>query len=89
MFIAGIEKLETYINIDDRIEFLREPDNQYDEKAILIRNANGIKLGYVPTEDNLIFARLMGSGKLLFGKISKKDMKGNWPKIEFKIYLKE
>ena len=88
-FIEGIEELEPYLRIDDRLDFFREPDNPHDKKAIVIKNANGVKVGYVPREDNVIFSRLMDAGKLLFGRITKKEMKGKWLKINIKIYLHE
>ncbi len=87
--IDGIEELEPHLNIDDRLEFFREPDNRYDSKAIVIRNMDGIKLGYVPERDNIIFARLMDAGKLLFGRITEKEIKGKWVKISIKIFLHE
>jgi hypothetical protein len=40
-------------------------------------------------KDNLIFARLMDAGKLLFGRISSKEKKGSWVKIDIKVYLQE
>ena len=73
--IEGIEELEPHLNIDDRLEFFREPDNQYDKQAIVIKTADGVKIGYVPQNDNAIFARLMDAGKLLFGKITAKEKK--------------
>ena len=88
-FIDGIDKLEPFLNIDDRLDFFREPDNHYDPKAIVIKNTDGVKIGYVPKEDNVIFSRLMDAGKLLFGKISNKEKKGNWLKIYIKIFLHE
>lgn len=87
--IEGIEELEPFINIGDKLDFFREPDNPYDEEAIVIKNENGVKVGYVPKADNIIFSRLMDAGKLLFGKIEKKEMKSNWLKINIKIYLKD
>ena len=87
--VEGIEELEPHLNVDDKLEFLREPDNQYDEKAIAIKNADGVKIGYVPQADNVIFARLMDAGKLLFGKITFKEMKGSWLRIEIKVFLHE
>ena len=87
--VEGIEDLEPYLNIDDKLEFYREPDNPYDKKAIVIKNTNGIKIGYVPKADNLIFARLMDAGKLLFARIASKTMQGNWVKIGIKVFLKE
>ena len=63
--IEGIEELEPYLNIDDRLEFLREPDNPYDSRAIVVKTTDGVKVGYVPQQDNIIFSRLMDADKLL------------------------
>ena len=85
--VEGIEELEQYLNIEDKLVFLREPDNQYDKQAIVIKTVDGVKIGYVPKKDNVIFARLMDAGKLLFGRISAKEKKGSWVKINIKVYL--
>ena len=87
--IEGIEELEQYLNVEDKLDFFREPDNKYDEQAIMIKTVNGVKIGYVPRQDNVIFARLMDAGKILFGRISAKEKKGNWIKINIKVYLHE
>lgn len=87
--IEGIEELVKYLNVDDRLNFLREPDNPYDPKAIVIKTVNGVKIGYVPKNDNVVFSRLMDAGKLLFGKIVSIETKGNWVKINIGIYLHE
>lgn len=77
------------MKVDDKIEFFREPDNRYDSQAIVIRTTSGTKIGYVPKKDNVVFARLMDAGKLLFGRISEKEKRGNWVQIKIKIYLHE
>ena len=87
--IEGIEELEPHLNNDDRFEFFREPDNRYDKQAIVIKTVDGVKIGYVPKQDNVIFARLMDAGKLLFGKITSKEKKGSWVKIYIKVFLHE
>ncbi len=87
--VKGIEELEPYLNEDDELDFIREPDNKYDSQAIAITTADGIKLGYVPREDNKIAARLMDAGKILFGRISMKEKKGSWIKIHIKVFLRE
>lgn len=87
--IEGIEELEPHLNTDDRLGFFREPDNRYDKQAIVIKTADGVKIGYVPRQDNVIFARLMDAGKLLFGKITSKEKKGSWVKIYIKVFLHE
>lgn len=87
--VEGIEELEPYLNVDDKLDFFREPDNPYDKQAIMIKNMDGVKIGYVPKADNVIFARLMDAGKLLFGRITAKEMKGSWLKLDIKVYLHE
>lgn len=87
--IEGIEELEPHLNIDDRLDFFREPDNRYDKEAIAIKTAESVKIGYVPKQDNIIFARLMDAGKLLFGRISGKEKKGNWVKLDIKVFMHE
>ena len=87
--IEGIEELEPHLNNDDRLEFFREPDNRYDKQAIVIKTVDGVKIGYVPKQDNVIFARLMDAVKFLFGKITSKEKKGSWVKIYIKVFLHE
>ena len=88
-FVEGIEELEKHLNEGDKLDFFREPDNKYDSKAIVIKTDNGVKIGYVPRNDNAIFSRLMDAGKLLFGRISSKKGSGKWVKINIKVYLQE
>ena len=71
------------------MSYLFEPDNPYDNQAIVVKTVDGVKIGYIPKQDNVIFARLMDAGKLLFGRISEKEKKGKWVRIEMKIYLHE
>lgn len=87
--IEGLEELYAYLMVGSLLNFYREPDNPYDAQAIMIKNADGVKLGYIPKADNIIFSRLMDAGKLLFGKISSKSMNGNWVKIKIDIFLKD
>ena len=87
--VTGIEELEPYLNEGDKLDFFREPDNLHDEMAIVIKNANGIKIGYVPRADNAIFARLLDAGKLLFARIASKKIVNKWVKIDIKVFLHE
>ena len=88
-YIEGIKELEPHMNVDDKLDFFREPDNPHDPKAIVVKNADGVKVGYVPKTDNAIFSRLMDAGKLLFARITKKEMRGRWLKIDIKVFLHE
>ena len=87
--VVGIDDLEPYLNVGDKLNFFREPDNAYDSLAILIKNSDGVKIGYVPRKDNAVLARLLDAGKLIFGRITDKEWQGDWLKIEIKIYLHE
>lgn len=48
-----------------------------------------MKIGYVPQADNVIFARLMDAGKLLFGKITSRELRGSWLRIAIKVFSHE
>lgn len=87
--VEGIEELEPHLNVDDKLDFFREANNQHDHQAIVIKNSDGVKIGYVPKQDNVIFSRLMDAGKLLFGRITAKEMRGEWLNIKIKVYLHE
>lgn len=87
--VENIDALEQDLDKGVRLDFFREPNNKYDSRAIVIKTQGGEKIGYVPKQDNVIFARLMDAGKLLFGKIESKEKKGSWLKINIKVYLQE
>lgn len=87
--IPGIEELEPLLKPSEKLNFFREPNNPYDSKAIVVKTENGVKIGYVPRKDNAVFARLMDAGKLLFGRITDKNILDGWVKIDIKIYLHE
>lgn len=87
--VEGMEELEPHLKEGEKLDIFREPDNLYDKRAIAIKNADGVKIGCVPKADNVIFDRLMNAGKLLFGRITSKEMQGIWLKIKVKIYLHE
>lgn len=87
--IEDMEDIEPTLLIGNKLIFFREPDNQYDPQAIKVETTDGQKIGYIPQQDNLIFSRLMDAGKLLFGKIHSKEIRGDWVKLEMRIYLYE
>ena len=90
-YIAGTTHLEDKtvietIKVGDMLSLRRE-NNKFDSNAIIILDAEGRKLGYVPEKDNLIFARLMDAGKLLKAKVSTITKKGSFTQIGVGIYL--
>ena len=66
---------------------LKREQNRYDDNAIIICDAKGRKLGYVPEKDNIVFARLMDAGKKLTGKINDIKPKAGFLQISIGIYL--
>ncbi len=90
-FIAGTTHLDDpsvlkQMKVGDMLTLRRE-NNKYDDNAILMLNADGKKLGYVPEKDNIIFARLMDAGKLLKAQITQITEKGSFLQISVGIYL--
>ena len=71
----------------DKVIFQREPDNRYDDKAILVLNIEKEKLGYVPEKDNIVFSRLMDAGKMLTGKVNEIKDKRGFVQVAIGIYL--
>lgn len=72
-FIAGTTHLKDpsvleVLQINQKLNLIRE-DNKFDENAIRIQTEEGIKCGYIPEKDNIVFARLMDAGKLLIARI--------------------
>lgn len=88
-YIDNMDVLESKLKEGTEIKFYREPNNQYDNKAIVVKDKDGNKLGYIPRNKNEILARLMDAGKLIYGKIKSKEKIGEWAKIEMEVYLKD
>lgn len=88
-YVEGIEELAENLTINERLNFVREENNKYDLQAIKIQNSQGNKLGYVPQVDNVIFARLMDHGKVIFAKVRKIELRGKWYKIDIAVFLEE
>lgn len=70
--IAGVRRAgEPAMAIGQPVSFRREPDNTYDPCAVLVVDARGAKLGYVPRHYSDLFARALDSGVALSGEITR------------------
>lgn len=90
-FIAGTTHLKEpsvleSLEINQKLNLVRE-NNKFDENAILIQTEEGIKCGYIPERDNIVFSRLMDAGKLLIARIKEINKKHNFYQIKIQIYL--
>ena len=86
-FVDNIYDLLEEMKIGTKLRFIREPDNQYDELAIVVRDQNNNKLGYVPRKKNPILARLMDAGKLIYGTVKAINNEERYVNIEMEIFM--
>lgn len=94
MPVAGIHYVENYASLlkklkeEDRLVLIREPQNEYDEWAILVMTETRKKLGYIPRRENRILARLMDAGKSIYAEVSEIDMDPDrWDPLWIAIYM--
>ena len=85
----NLKDIEPDLKKNQLLVLKREPNNEYDDKAILILTEDGQKLGYVPQERNEILSRLMDAGKLLFGRLDEKNWVGRWLRLDIQVYLRD
>jgi len=86
-YVNEIYELLDEMKIGAKLRFVREPDNQYDELAILVKDQNDNKLGYVPRKKNPILARLMDAGKLIYGTVKTINNDDSYINIEMEIFM--
>jgi len=86
-YVDGIYELLDKILPGTKLRFIREPDNKYDKLAILVKDQDDNKLGYVPREKNPILARLMDAGKLIYGTVKTIDNDDSYINIEMEIFM--
>ena len=76
-FQGGAQELLEDLSPGDRITFIREPDNRFDERAVMALDAKGRKLGYIPRSENRVISALMDAGKVFYGTVTETS----WPQI--------
>lgn len=95
MHVDEIHKRAASLREGDRVQLILEPKNKYDEKAILVKNETGHKLGYIPRIKNEVLYHLMDAGKYLFGIVKEGDIGENldpedrWIEIYIDVYMED
>ncbi len=95
MHVDGIHERAAELHEGDRVQLILEPKNKYDEKAILVKNETGHKLGYIPRIKNEVLYHLMDAGKYLFGIVKEGDSGENldpedrWIEIYIDVYMED
>lgn len=73
------------MNVGDRLDLVREPDNPYDANAIRVE-WRGHKLGYVPRRDNAAVARQIDHGAGLEARITRlEESRNRRVRLEFEV----
>ncbi len=73
----------------DHLVLKREPQNPHDMLAISIETKDGIKLGYVPRDENSVIARLMDAGKQISAQVVTCDYIDAWTEIDISVSMIE
>ena len=87
-FCTEMPEIEPQLVPETVLKLIRQPQNKHDELAIGIYY-NTIRIGWVPMENNEIISRLMDAGKAFFCRVDSSKRKGNWVKINVKIFMVE
>ena len=66
-YLGGSDELVEDLKPGSRISFVAEPDNKYDEHAVMALDSRGRKLGYIPRHENGIIGALLKAGKSIYG----------------------
>ena len=71
----------------DALALRREPDNDYDARAVSIWSVQGEKLGYVPRVENQALANLMDAGLVPVARVEGVSPGGTQPKLTLDMRL--
>lgn len=88
-YVADMDDIAVDLAVGAPLALRRESANSHDTLAILVFDARGRKLGYVPRAKNEVLSRLLDAGKLIYGRITDLEWQDSWLKIEMRIYLRE
>ena len=90
-FVKDIAEKAQKLSAGSVVSLVREVENEYDDLAIRVDDADGGKIGYIPRRKNEVPARLLDGGKMLYGKVSGVEFSdySSWVTITVKIYLKD
>lgn len=77
-FQGGADELMDDLKPGSRVTFLREPDNEYDRKAVMALDEDGRQIGYIPRHQNAVISALMDAGKLFYGIVPDDESREAW-----------
>lgn len=77
------------LNPGDILVLERDVDNRFDSHAVAVYDVNGVRVGFIPKEDNEAISSLLEAGKMLFCEILSIDDRGRFFDIDITIMLEE
>lgn len=87
-FVEDIFSILGDLQVGDRLNFYRQEGKTQDQFTINVENEKGQRIGEVPKDYNLILARLMDGGKLIYGQVSMVKRARDWSRVNMKVYFK-
>lgn len=76
-----LQPVAELVEAGDVLFLVREPDNEYDRRAILVTAEDGYVLGYVPRVDNGPLAAMMDAGERLYAILLSDNLSNTKPAI--------
>ena len=70
---GGADELLHDLKPGSRVTFLREPDNEYDHRAVMAVDGRGRRIGYIPRNQNAIISALLDAGKSFYGIVQTEE----------------
>ncbi len=94
-YLGDAEDLIKELAVGSRVTLLHEADNRFDEKAVIVIDEQGRKLGYIPRHQNAVISALLDAGKMFYGVVREKpermrDKDSSAPyKFMIDLYMRE
>lgn len=83
----ALDQCRYAMQVGDRLDLVREPDNRHDRHAIRVE-WRGHPLGYVPRGENRIIAGAMDAGQRLVARLSAlSDNENPWRRVAFEVFV--
>jgi hypothetical protein len=70
-FQGGADDLLRDLKTGKHVTLMREPDNRFDPKAVMVLDDGGRRIGYIPRDSNETVSALLDAGKYIYGIVSK------------------
>jgi hypothetical protein len=92
-FNGGADIILSELNPGEKVSLVREPDNPYDKRAIMVIDEDERKIGYIPRNQNSILSSLMDAGKYVYGIVAEPRERDLPPSqggaVWIKLYMRE